>query len=114
MEGLTYAWYDSDDSLIAEGTDTLTLENVTCEGIYSCWVTDPYGSEAAVVFDVALENDLYAYALDADGDETEELMLEVLPGQQATLQVYASATDPNGITFSWSRFDVSLVSLSVS
>ena len=109
MTGITYKWdsaYYSDNNFYPISTggyynndsDTLTIEDVTEHRLYYCWVSDQYGNNEYVPFEVFVNNDFSATAYGTDSRIVE---MEVPVGGSASLKVDAKATDSEGIRYKW-------------
>ncbi len=104
MEGITYRWYEVNNSGMRDGgewvliegadTDTCTIENVRATREYVCEVSDKYVSYANAWFRVGIENHLRVVPV----TPYENL---VSPGESVTLQVRATADDMEGIAYQW-------------
>ena len=91
MTGITYTWYDDNGDML-EGADstTCTVGPVTKPVNYRLQVTDQYDGYAVVYFHVVAENNLNAYTVDDEGNETRWRNIYVAPNGTAEL----NATPP--------------------
>ena len=105
---LTYCWYRSvyNDELeyyeneeeLEEAENSITVtESILTQ--YRCRVTDKYGNEADVCFNIYIENNLTAYAGDTEETSTN---ITVNAGESATLNVTANCSDGE-LTYCWYR-----------
>ena len=109
--GLKYAWYEKDDNdeddfrLISGATGAkYTTPGITTAKRFKCRVTDYYGNQDNVVFDVGIENHLFAY-YEGGGKYDNYKTVKVLPGQGCTLKVAAEADDMSQLQYYWDEFE---------
>ena len=109
--GLKYAWYEKDDNdkddfrLISGATGAkYTTPKITKAKRFKCQVTDYYGNQDNVVFDVGIENHLFAYYEGGRKYDTFKTV-KVLPGQGCTLKVAAEADDMSQLQYKWDDFE---------
>lgn len=109
--GLKYAWYEKDDNdkddfrLISGATGAkYTTPKITKAKRFKCQVTDYYGNQDNVVFDVGIENHLFAYYEGGRKYDTFKTV-KVLPGQGCTLKVAAEADDMSQLQYEWDDFE---------
>lgn len=111
---LTYQWYvrheyysegswtNGGSQLVADADGpTLTTEAINARTYYDCLVTDGYGNEASVTFDIAPDNQLTAYVA---GDENQSNTTDVYAakGDTAILSVAASClAGEDTLTYRW-------------
>jgi len=105
---ISYRWYmqelNSDSGYwsgwtqIEGATDKLyTIAQVTNRTQYYCAVSDGYGTEENVFFDIYLETNFSAEAVQSD--------FRVAPNETVTLEVNASSVLPDKITYQWYTYD---------
>ncbi|MBQ4424362.1 MAG: leucine-rich repeat protein [Lachnospiraceae bacterium] len=105
MDGITYSWSRWEDtegewvSLNGAAGPSYTINSVTKYGEYKCSVTDGYGGVRTAYFEVTVDNQLTLEP--ADGEDTKY----VLPGDDLTLTVTASAADMSQLEYYWHRYD---------
>ena len=105
--GLKYAWYEKNDSndddfrLISGATAAkYTTPEITTAKRFKCLVTDCYGNQVSVIFNVGVENHLYAYYEGGRRYDTYK-SVRVMPGQGCTLKVAAEADDMSQLQYVW-------------
>ncbi|MBR1456561.1 MAG: TRAP transporter substrate-binding protein DctP [Oscillospiraceae bacterium] len=112
--GLKISWYDTAPTENNElygfnsaplattsgKTSTYQVKNVTWRQIYYAMAEDTYGNREILQFIVQVKNDLHAYVSGTDKIDAE---IRVDPGSPLTLSVDATAADPEGLTYSWTR-----------
>jgi hypothetical protein len=104
-EGLSYQWYgyswngDYYETVYYDESNsgTFTVSNVTRAVELECCVTDKFGNSIGESISVGVENGLTVAS--ADGGNT---VYSLAGGASATLTAAASATDPEGLAYSWS------------
>ena len=102
MEGLTYEWTDNAGNPVeGAGTTSCTVGPVTYNNYYYFKVSDRYGNQRSVTFDVRVDNHLTAYTEDEYGNHLEGAVFEVAPNETIELDVTVSADDMEGITYEW-------------
>ena len=105
---ISYRWYmqelNSDSGYwsgwtqIEGATDKLyTVAQVTNRTQYYCAVSDGYGTEENVFFDIYLETNFSAEAVQSE--------FRVAPNETVTLEVNASSVLPDKITYQWYTYD---------
>ena len=106
MTGITYTWYDDNGDML-EGADstTCTVGPVTKPVNYRLQVTDQYDGYAVVYFHVVAENNLNAYTVDDEGNETRWRNIYVAPNGTAELNATVTADDMEGLTYYWTDDD---------
>ena len=92
-----YQWYnDTSGRLISgEETDSLTVENVQSANKYMCIVSDDYGNEATIRFEVRVDN---AFTAEAVG----KTVFCAQRGDTVTLSVNASCRE-GALSYEWLR-----------
>ena len=97
-EKISYRWYDDSGNLVESETGpTLTAGPLTKESLFSCVVSDGYGSSIYVSFSIRIDTGIYAYA--------KETPIFVDPGEKAVLEVVAGANDPFTLSYSWVKYE---------
>ena len=99
MDGITYRWYKNDNK-IPNRTASITTEAITEPVNYTCYVTDAYGSEEYLYYELYAENNLDAY-LDGYSQGLSTLTVEADEHESVTLNVIGTADDTEGITYQW-------------
>jgi hypothetical protein len=111
MDGLTYEWTDSDGNPVeGAGTTSCTVGPVTKNKYYYFRVSDRYGNNTSVTFDVCVENHLQAYTTYYDEDSEEEQTatdrtIYVAPNDSVDLNVTVTADDMDSLTYEWTDND---------
>ena len=95
MNGITYAWTIDGQSFSDVGGSSLTLKTVDTRKEVFCTVTDAYGNECYVYFNVYVDN---GFSVTRVGPQ----VVKVAPGGSATLAVIISVQDDEDMTISWS------------
>ena len=109
--GLKYAWYEKndnseDDFRLISGASAAkyTTPGITKAKRFKCQVTDYYGNQEYVIFDVGVENHLFAYYEGGRRYDTYK-SIKVRPGQGCTLKVVAEADDMSQLQYKWEGFE---------
>ena len=102
-EGISYVWIDSDyDTIEGETGDTLTTGDIKGPVSYSCRVSDAYGNDTYVYFNVSTKH------LTATAEGVKELdvfVVYVEAGEDAVLQVSADSDAAPEIGYRWYNGD---------
>ena len=109
LDGVTYHWsrYASNGEEYANLTETSAMLNTgTLDRAYNynCYVTDKYGNTGYCYFNVKIDNH---FSLRPSINGVNINSAAVPFGSSATIGVLASADDPTGITYHWSRYSPS-------
>ena len=96
MTAITYAWYKNYELIEGQTASTLTTELVTQFTEYYCTVSDQYGNNRNVWFNVYVDNNLSATA--------EQDTVFVVSGENAPLKVIADATDSSQLKYQWKEY----------
>ena len=96
---ITYTWYDQDGMMIENASgNTCVISSVSKSGEANCLVSDQYGNTITVSFW------LFVDTLEVDYDRM-ETNVNLAPGEEAVLTVYASTKTGNDLSYSWSYWD---------
>ena len=96
---ITYTWYDQDGMMIENASgNTCVISSVSKSGEANCLVSDQYGNTITVLFW------LFVDTLEVDYDRM-ETYVNLAPGEEAVLTVYASTKTGNDLSYSWSYWD---------
>ena len=96
---ITYIWYDQDGMMIENASgNTCVISSVSKNGNANCLVSDQYGNTITVLFW------LFVDTLEVDYDRM-ETYVNLAPGEEAVLTVYASTKTGNDLSYSWSYWD---------
>ncbi len=96
---ITYTWYDQDGMMIENASgNTCVISSVSKSGEANCLVSDQYGNTITVSFW------LFVDTLEVDYDRM-ETYVNLAPGEEAVLTVYASTKTGNDLSYSWSYWD---------
>lgn len=92
-----YQWYEAynREPISGEETDSLTIENVQSVNYYKCIVSDDYGNEATIRFEVRVDN---AFTAEAVG----KTVFCARRGDTVTLSVNASCRE-GALSYEWLR-----------
>ncbi|MBR5677154.1 MAG: hypothetical protein IKX20_03350, partial [Paludibacteraceae bacterium] len=101
--GITYDWYTKGNLIENTTTGSIVTDNITKYTSYSCKVTDRYGNSRWVYFYIYVDNNFKAWVTDSNG-ENSSCDLYVKPKETAYLSVSVSASDPDGITYQWYKW----------
>ncbi len=110
LDGVTYEWrqvfHDEEghwlgETVLEETSDTLIIDSVTSRCEYCCYARDKYGSSCGLCFSVYVDNSLNAEPV---GDS----YLSVEYGSEATLQIDATASVMEGVTYLWKKYTYDL------
>ena len=100
MSSVKYQWYDSynETMLSGETNAELELKNLMTYGYYYCLITDDYGNNATISFNVRV-NHFAAYA-----SGTTMTSVDIYPSKdgKAILKVDVTGDDTSKVTYSWS------------
>ena len=94
---LTYTWRNALSGEITEEADgdTLTIDSVTQYGEYECTVSDQYGNQNTVGFQVYVNNpDL---AIDYEGEPNRNIAV----GETTTLQINVNGDGSDAVQYQW-------------
>lgn len=109
---LHYQWLDDDGDTIKEGdvdekeaikeaTFDCTTRKVTGRTSYTCRVTDDYGHERTITFNIYVENHLDAYPEGAKGSD--RITIYAKPNSKVTLHTVATA-DKGDLSYEWDYY----------
>lgn len=109
LSGVTYRWGRSPANgsgyeNLGEASAMLNTGALDVAYNYNCNVTDKYGNTAYCYFNVQIENH---FSLTANISSTNSNTVVVPLGGSTTIGVLATADDPTGITYEWSRYSPS-------
>ena len=112
--GLIYEWYhqvyDEENEYYRmekmEGvtSDSYTIDSVSRNDQYEVVVSDRYGNNADLYYNIYVENNLEVYP-DADGRDGNAAYYYVTPGSSLELKGTVKAEDDSGISCSWYKYD---------
>ncbi|MBQ6635239.1 MAG: hypothetical protein IJH81_02575 [Lachnospiraceae bacterium] len=112
--GLTYTWYhyvyeeefDEYNWEEMEGvtSDSYTIDSVSRKDQYEVVVSDRYGNNADLYYNIYVENNLEVYP-DADGRDGNTAYYYVTPGSSLELKGTVKAENDSGISCSWYKYD---------
>ena len=114
QSGLTYEWnhrvYDEENDDYnwekMEGviSDSYTIDSVSRNDQYEVIVSDQYGNNANLYYNIYVENNLEVYP-DVDGRDEVTAYYYVTPGSSLELKGAVKAEDDSGISCSWYKYD---------
>ena len=97
--------WNSDFDFVSQDSGMITSDPVTGVTEYTCSVTNQYGSYASATFYLNVDNGFKAYIIPPNSTEIDEnlhdLEIEFSEGESVTLEVGATANDPEGISYNW-------------
>ena len=116
VSGISYYWnkqvFDEEEgawtfdySFNSTDNNSITSDSVTGATLYECMVSDQYGNSTWVDFYLNIENGFKAYIIPPNSTEIDEnlhdIEIDVFEGEAVTLEVGATANDPEGISYNW-------------
>ena len=106
-DGLTYNWYKGYDSASLSTESKYSLDSLDKYAQYRCVVKDKYENTKTITFNLYVQNHLTAKAYGKSGNSATKT---VEYGDSVELKVDVSATDMNGITYTWTGPGYSTIS----
>ena len=99
QESLTYRWQLNNNTIEGATGNTYTTGEITSNCEYLVYATDNDGHSASVRFTIRVDNNLSARIKGADDNG----IIRVKKGENCTLELLASATDMENLTYSWTQ-----------
>ena len=99
MDGIVYKWIDNNPSIEYDvNEDTIEIENITEARFIQLKVTDKYGNNKYLYYNIRVDNHFTVSA-----EEQKVVTYKYVPVYNAplTLKVYAKADDMEGLTYRW-------------
>ena len=97
--------WNSDFDFVSQDSGMITSDPVTGVTEYICSVTNQYGSYASATFYLNVDNGFKAYIIPPNSTEIDEnlhdIEIDFVEGEAVTLEVEATANDPEGISYNW-------------
>ena len=97
-------YWDYEPAAGDNGQSTFQTEPVTGHRMYRCSISDQYGNDDYIEYEVFVENNFKAYVItdpdNIDVDNT-HAVINMLEGDEVTLKVGVQAADMTGITYRW-------------
>ena len=97
--------WNSDFDFVSQDSGMITSDPVTGVTEYTCSVTNQYGSYASATFYLNVDNGFKAYIIPPNSTEIDEnlhdIEIDFVEGEAVTLEVEATANDPEGISYNW-------------
>ena len=116
VSGISYYWekqvldeeegaWTYDYSFNSTDNNSITSDPVNRATLYQCLVSDRYGNSIWVFFHLNVENGFKAYIIPPNSTEIDENLhdaeIDFTMGEAITLEVGATANDPEGISYYW-------------
>lgn len=99
MDGIVYKWSDNDHNIDYDvNEDTIEIENITEARFIQLKVTDKYGNNEYLYYNIRVDNHFTA---SAEEQKIATYKYVAVYNAPLTLKVYANADDMEGLTYRW-------------